>query len=114
MNTFSVVATALVFSGVSAASAFAQDVGRGEQLAMQVCSTCHLVVPNQAVRPVMEPPAPSFQSIIDRSGMNAQFLTNHLLTTHANIKTAKGMPNPDLSRQQAADVAAYMMQMKKM
>jgi len=89
------------------------ELGMGQQIAMQVCVSCHVVVPDQAVKPVVQPAAPSFQAILAIPGMNAGFVTEHLLHTHYTIRTDKGMRNPELTEEQATAVADYVMSLKQ-
>ncbi len=49
----------------SAANAPAQ-VRRGEEIAQQRCSACHIVAANQDYPPLLKDPAPSFQDVANR------------------------------------------------
>ena len=49
-------------SGQEATSA--DDLRKGHQLATMVCGFCHVAAPDQARMPILDPPAPSFESLL--------------------------------------------------
>lgn len=89
------------------------DVGAGRSVALSVCSICHVVAPNQDLPPILHPPAPNFTTIANRRSTNADSLRKFLTTTHMNLKTAKGMPGPQLTEQQTTDVIAYLLSLRR-
>jgi mono/diheme cytochrome c family protein len=91
----------------------ANDVSKGHRLANTVCSICHVATPDQPTLPILHPPAPSFESIAQRKDVTAESLRKFLLTTHKNLDTQKGMPNPDLADFQVQEVIAYLLSLRK-
>jgi mono/diheme cytochrome c family protein len=83
--------------------ALAADPDNGERLARQWCAACHLVASNQA-GPTSE--APPFAAIAKRPGIDAAKLALFLLDPHPK------MPNMNISRTEAADLAAYIVTVK--
>ena len=84
------------------------DPAEGHRLALKICSACHVVASDQQFPPMLRKPAPNFQAIAARPGTSAASLQRFILTTHAEIATPKGMPNPQLTEDQAAEIAAYI------
>jgi mono/diheme cytochrome c family protein len=105
--------------GVTALPAWSQggnagdDVSNGHYLAVRVCSICHLAAPDQAAKPMLNPPGPSFQSIAQRPGLTADALEKFITTAHRGLDNPKGMPNPDLAPYQVKQAAAYIMSLRK-
>ena len=94
------VALLLVTPIVTAVSAAqAADVGNGEQLARRWCAACHIVASGQT-GPTSE--APPFASIAARTRFTAKKIAEFLLDPHPR------MPNMELTRSEAADLAAYI------
>lgn len=79
----------------------AQDVENGRRLSARWCSECHAVEPGKSGRTI------SFAAIAGRQDITSDMITSFLLMPHAT------MPNPPLSRKDAGDIAAYLMEMKK-
>jgi cytochrome c2 len=92
------VSVSMVASALLAGSALAQanDVQQGKRLAVRICANCHLVAPD-ARQPILQPPAPSFESIAQRSTTTADHVQIFLKTTHRDIGNLQGMPNLELS-----------------
>jgi mono/diheme cytochrome c family protein len=83
-------------------AALAQDVENGRRLSARWCSECHAIEPEgKGGRTI------SFAAIAGRQDITSDMITSFLLMPHAT------MPNPPLSRKDARDIAAYMMEMKK-
>jgi len=91
----------------------AEDLQQGHRWAKIVCSNCHVASPDQEVEPLLRPPAPSFESIAQRDGINADAIQRFLTTTHRDINSGTGMPNPQLLDFQIRQVAAYLMSLHK-
>jgi mono/diheme cytochrome c family protein len=81
----------------------ATDVRHGADLAKRWCAGCHLVEPGQT-GPTTE--ASPFRAVAKRSGFNAGKLAFFLLDPHPK------MPNMQLTRNEAADIAAYIATLK--
>jgi mono/diheme cytochrome c family protein len=94
------VAVSLTMSHAS----FGADAKNGLRLAERWCSACHVVSPNQQLASVF---APSFANIASRSRLGARELAQSLLAPHPQ------MPDRALSREEAADIAAYLRTLAK-
>jgi cytochrome c1 len=70
---------------------------------------------DQDILPILNPPAPSFQSIAQRKTSDVDSVRKFVTTTHRDISggNLKGMPNPELLDSQAKQVAAYLMSLRK-
>ncbi len=102
---------------VAATGALAQterpDPQAGQRVAEKVCSACHVVRADQSALPPVEgQPAPSFAAIAGKPGTTAGSLTAFISTTHANPGAASGMPNPMLTREQVANISAYILSLR--
>lgn len=82
----------------------ASDIGHGREIAMTVCSACHVVAKGQLVSPDSE--APPFPALAATPGMTAMALTAALLTSH------RRMPNIILQPDERRDVIAYILNLK--
>jgi mono/diheme cytochrome c family protein len=80
----------------------------GHRLALKICSACHVVASDQQNAPLLHHPAPDFETIAARPGISAPPLQLFILTTHLDIGTPENMPNPQLTEDQAADIASYI------
>ena len=83
------------------------------ELAITVCSNCHVAARDQPYAPILQEPAPSFESIAQRKGMTAAWVEHFLVTRHRGIDNPNGMPNPQLLDFQIKQVAAYLMSLSK-
>jgi mono/diheme cytochrome c family protein len=109
ISAFSALATAQA----QQASSAADDVQKGRYLAGLICSICHVAGPDQLVEPILRPPAPSFETIAQRSTTSADSIRTFLTTTHRNISNPAGMPNPELLDFQMRQVEAYLLSLRK-
>jgi mono/diheme cytochrome c family protein len=82
---------------------FAADARKGETLAKRWCATCHVVAADQQVGTTQ---SPAFATIARNPEFNEAMLAFFLLTPHPR------MPDMNLSRSEAADLAAYIMMQK--
>ena len=89
------------------------DVGKGRHLAIMLCTTCHVVAPDQPYAPTLNPPAPSFESIAQRSETDGDSLRKFLTTTYQGLDKPKGMPNPVLADSQIRTISAYLLSLRK-
>jgi mono/diheme cytochrome c family protein len=85
-------------------SAFAADANNGERLAHRWCAACHVVSATQ--RQSTTDQAPPFATIAKTPGFNASQIALFLLDPHPK------MPDMGLSRNDAADLAAYITTLK--
>jgi mono/diheme cytochrome c family protein len=88
-----------VFAAALAESASAADAYKGETLAKRWCATCHIVAIDQQRGTTQSPP---FSAIANEPGFDEAKLAYFLLTPHPR------MPDMNLSRSEAADLAAYI------
>ena len=93
----------LVAMALTANPAFAADATNGDRLAHRWCQPCHVVASDQR-RPTGE--APPFSEIAKRPDFDAAKLAMFLLDPHPK------MPNMNLSRNESADLAAYIATLK--
>jgi len=80
-------------------AAGAADAANGEKLAKRWCATCHVVAADQQRGSTQAPP---FSATAKRRGFDAGKLALYLLLPHPR------MPDMNLSRSEAADLAAYI------
>ena len=89
-------------------------VEAGHKLALYLCSTCHVVDPNQEFPPALINPVPSFEMIANRPRTTAQSLHRFLATTHGDISVfPKAMPDLMLTEAQKDAAVAYIMSLRK-
>jgi mono/diheme cytochrome c family protein len=98
---FQMIAALVGFIGSAAAAA---DADHGEQLAQRWCATCHVIDGNQKQASADVPP---FAMIARKPEFTAEKLAFFLLNPHPK------MPNFPLSRNEAADLAAYIGSLRK-
>jgi mono/diheme cytochrome c family protein len=101
--THSSLVPALFLSVFVANSAVAADAANGERLAERWCSACHVVTSTQREANADAPP---FQEIAKRPTFSESGLTTFLLDPHAK------MPNMNLTRTEAGDIAAYIARLR--
>jgi mono/diheme cytochrome c family protein len=92
-----------VLAAVIAQPALAADASNGERLAMRWCAACHVVTSDQRDANADAPP---FVEIAKRPNFSESGLMTFLLDPHAK------MPNMNLSRIEAADIAAYVRKLR--
>jgi mono/diheme cytochrome c family protein len=83
--------------------AFAADADNGDRLAHRWCQPCHVVASDQR-QPTGE--APPFATVAKKPDFDAAKVAMFLLDPHPK------MPNMNLSRNEAADLAAYIATLK--
>lgn len=93
------VALAASLAASLAAPAFAADAEQGEILAKRWCAACHVVSAGQARGGTQAPP---FSEIANKPSFDAGQLALYLLLPHPR------MPDMNMSREEAADLAAYI------
>ncbi len=81
-------------------------VTAGHEFALQVCAACHVVAKDQASKPILKPPAPSFLLIAGRQTTTEAFLRQFLSKPHGK------MSNPELADFQIDEVVAYLLSLK--
>ncbi len=68
---------------------------------------------DQAHMPVLNPPAPPFGSIAQRTDISVEWLEKFISTTHKCLDNPSGMPNPLLLEYQVKQVVAYILCLRK-
>jgi mono/diheme cytochrome c family protein len=89
----------MIFVAILATSAAAADVRSGETLAKRWCAACHVVAADQRVGTTQ---SPAFSRIARKPDFSEATLALFLLNPHPR------MPDMNLSRNEAADLAAYI------
>ncbi len=115
-------ATATVFALCALSAQTAQEAPRfiasdpaeaGHSLALNLCSTCHDVSPNQEFPPALINPAPSLASIANRPGTSRESLRKFLASTHGNIGSfPRRMPDLMLVDTQKEAAIAYILSLR--
>jgi mono/diheme cytochrome c family protein len=85
----------VTFANIAAAA----DAATGERLARRWCASCHVVATNQRQGNTQAAP---FSEVAKVPGLDASRLALYLLAPHPP------MPDMNLSRSEAADLAAYI------
>lgn len=98
------IAALALFGALHAGAAFAADAGNGEMLAKRWCAACHIVAPDQTHG---ADNVPTFASIGARPGFSADKIAKFLMDPHPK------MPDMQLGRGEAADLAAYIASLGK-
>jgi len=99
-----VVVTAALGGAFGASRAAAADPDHGVVLAKRWCATCHLVESDQKQASADVPP---FAVIARKPDFSPEKIASFLLEPHPK------MPNFPLSREEAADIAAYIDTLRK-
>lgn len=81
------------------------DPDAGRRFALEVCTPCHVVAPDQ-LSPRRFASAPDFRAIANTRGTTATSLTAFLHTPHPT------MPNLILSPEETGDVVAYVVSLQ--
>ena len=113
MSRRSAMAAIVLLAAMAMGPARAQDApdpAAGRRLATNVCSTCHVVAPDQ-MAPFLNQPAPSFTAIANRPSFDPATLRTFLTGSHATLG-ASGMPNPRLSDRQIDNVVVYLQSLR--
>jgi mono/diheme cytochrome c family protein len=88
-------------------------VRKGHDLAVHTCAICHIAAPDQPSAPLLEQPAPSFESIAQRKDTTADSLRIFMTTTHRGLDAPKGMPDPMLMDYQLDQIIPYILSLRK-
>ena len=92
-----ILAIAFTKSGIAA------DAQKGETLAKRWCATCHVISSSQQQGASQAPP---FSAIASKPNFNETTVAYFLLAPHPR------MPDMNLTRAEAADLAAYIARQK--
>ncbi|HXZ46555.1 MAG TPA: c-type cytochrome [Pseudolabrys sp.] len=99
MNRIIVGSLAVLFTASLAEDGSAADARRGETLAKRWCANCHIVSVDQQRGTTQAPP---FSAVANQPDFNEGRLAYFLLNPHPK------MPDMNLSRSEASDLAAYI------
>ena len=107
----------LALATVTAAGAPAQEersalAGGGRDLALKICSNCHVVAKDQSSAPILSPPAPSFAVIASRSDATEERLRDFLAKPHGSRRLNSKMPSFLLAKSQIDQLLAYLLSLK--
>jgi mono/diheme cytochrome c family protein len=108
------VAVALVQPGPAAhAQTKPGSPAAGRILALQACTGCHIVAPDQPFKPVFTGPPhpPDFKDIANDPNVTAAKLRSHLSSLPV-VPRHPGMANPELTSEQLRDVAAFILSLR--
>jgi len=94
---------AAIAAMIAAFPAIAADAGNGKKLAERWCQSCHAIAANQ---PMAVTEAPPFATIARKPGFDEAKVATFLLDPHPK------MPDIGLSRDAAADLAAFIASQK--
>lgn len=85
----------------------------GRILALQACTGCHIVAPDQPFKPVFTGPPhpPDFKDIANDPNVTAAKLRAHLSSLPV-VPRHPGMANPELTSEQLRDVAAFILSLR--
>ncbi len=89
----------LAMTAMLTQAAMAASSANGEKMARRWCAACHVVAKDQASGTTQAPP---FSGIANRPGFDASKLALWLLLPHPR------MPDMNMSRSEAEDLAAYI------
>ena len=112
LNALILVLVAAVTTAQAQPQDVAGDINAGHNVALNTCSTCHVAAADQPFAPMLLRPAPNFRDLANRPSTSAQSLRQFLTTTHMDLATAQGMPNPMLTDDQLRDVIAYVLSLR--
>lgn len=99
-RTAGALAWAMVLCAVSGPAAFAADAQNGKKIALQWCSSCHLVSEDQDTAASVS--LPSFFDLSKDESWTEDNLKTFLADPHPK------MPNMNLANREIADIARYI------
>jgi mono/diheme cytochrome c family protein len=101
-RTFAALLSLTYFASLTGA-ALAADAANGKKLAERWCASCHVVTSSQQHGNTQAPP---FSEIAKKPHIDAPMIALFLLLPHPK------MPDMNLSRYEAGDIAAYIESLK--
>ena len=84
------------------------DARAGREFAAHNCDSCHIIAPDQDLRPLIGGYAPGFADIANRPNTSADALRAFLSHPHGY----SNMPYPDLAPADLSNVVAYIMSLR--
>ena len=92
--------------------ACAASIRSGAQIADDVCTTCHMVRPDQEVTPLYGTDLPSFTELANRPGMTVTGVLALLKREHSTKPSPQGMPFVGLTEEEMREVSRYLVSLK--
>jgi mono/diheme cytochrome c family protein len=118
MKRFAVLAAVAVLATYAELAAHAQpkpagDAKEGHTIAIEACTGCHIVAPDQPFKPIYagDGHPPAFKDIANKAGVTVDSLV-HYLDTLLTIPKDSQMANADLTAEQTRDVVAYIISLR--
>jgi mono/diheme cytochrome c family protein len=90
-------------AGLGGTAAFGADANTGLEIARRWCASCHIIEPNQRIGSDVVPP---FATVARTPNLDASKIALFLLDPHPK------MPDMSLTRDETADLAAYIATLK--
>jgi mono/diheme cytochrome c family protein len=114
-----VAVLSVMLIGCASTSATAEEssapgsVAAGRQLALRVCTGCHIVSSDQPFAPVIDrmPPPPGFDAIANKPNTTAASLRRFLSSLPA-VPAPGRMADPYLSRDERESIIAFIMSLR--
>jgi hypothetical protein len=100
---FACLSASLLIVGNWGAPVLAADAEKGKRIAQSRCSPCHIVVPIQRQELSNSPP---FDQIARKNNLSPAMLAYLILSPHPRM-------NMSLSREEADDLAAYIISLRR-
>jgi mono/diheme cytochrome c family protein len=91
----------------------ANAVQAGKDLAVSLCSPCHVVTPQASERRPSGSGAPSFLDIAQGSKAAPDALRGFLRSTSSSVAHPAAMPHLDLTDEQIGTIAAYLSSLRE-
>jgi cytochrome c1 len=90
-----------------------KDIQVGKELAMKVCSPCHVIPSHPIQEQASRPSGPPFEEIAKGSKATPEALRVFLFSTHSNVSHPGAMPNPGLTEEEVQLICAYLTSLRK-
>jgi mono/diheme cytochrome c family protein len=114
--TLSLAVGVVLFSVSAAGQSRSEDtaIRAGHSIAVTTCISCHVVSPDQTVKPVLGPGIPSFAEIANRPDATVESLSAAMKVArwHDPAMTATLLPMSRISDTGRAQVAAYILSLR--
>jgi len=96
-----------------APAASANAVQAGKDLALSLCSHCHVITPQTSERRPSGSHAPSFLDIAQGPKAEPEALRGFLRSTSSSVAHPAAMPHLDLTDEQIGTIAAYLSSLRE-
>jgi hypothetical protein len=85
----------------------------GRDFAIEFCTACHVVAPDQPEGPIYRGPTPSFVQIANKPGTTAESLRHFVRATHPTVVKPLDMPAVEVSDYQLSEIIGYILSLRK-